>query len=501
MNFSRTHFVALALLLGIAICLRAQTPSDSDSDLEKKISALENIVLQDAQQQAAPAQTPATPSTNGASATPPAMPTTLAPPVLTPAVRYVRSLRQDVLRQSYVNAIGAANNAAGADNSAAVQKAVADILPLLQKLEDEQDAASKQQLQGIQGVVDRATQAITSAKDPKELDPVIRELGQAINENRSGRYTPDRQATSLQLESVNRFVKEWQSYLSDESAGNTMLATNDLRNLANMSDTYMPIPRSDLLARAQKVSGTQPQVIDAKIEVQSFDDIPAAISQLQAMQRNGNYTQEMNDLMSSLQGLRNANQAYQDKNYLGALQALQNYPFMAMGNVVSGMAPASGVSSDKAAAHDSLRQEIIALKDTLILEITQGLLAMPDAPAPEKDEHASDYLLRVAALKEKAADWTGLKQVLGVYQQVAGPYNPQPWLQEDMEGIRAYLVGEKLEAAGQNLDAIRSYRQSLATLGKYFPADPPASKLKELQKSYPDLYQQALLQPIAPKTP
>ena len=61
--------------------------------------------------------------------------------------------------------------------------------------------------------------------------------------------------------------------------------------------------------------------------------------------------------------------------------------------------------------------------------------------------------------------------------------------------------GEKLEAAGQTLDAIRSYRQALATLGKFFPADPPATKLKDLEKKYPDLYKTALALPISPKNP
>ena len=476
----------------------AQAPTSyAGSDLDQKISALENLVLEDEQKQ----QAGATPATDATAVTPPAT-TNAAPamPTITfaqmgPAVRYVRSLRQDVARQSYTNAISAANNAAGADNSPAVQKAVADLLPLLQKAKDEQEASSKQELQGVQGLIDRATKVILSAKDPKELDPLVVEIGQAIAQNRSGVYAPDRQATSTLLQEVSRFVKEWQSYLSDQASGNAMQAANDLRSLANMSDTYMPIPRSELLARAAKASGTEPAAIDMQVEVKSFDDIPAAISKLQMLQRSGNYNMEMNTLMSSLQSLQNAYLAYQDKNYSGALQAMQGYPMM----IDSMINPTT--AGEKPPAHDSLRREIIELKDTLLVEIAQGLLAMPDAPAPQKDESGPNYVLRIAELKKKAADWTGLQQVLMVYQQVAGMYNPQPWLQEDLSGIHAYLIGEKLEAAGQYLDAIRSYRQALATLGKFFPADPAAAKLKELEKAYPDAYKEALQQPIGPKMP
>jgi hypothetical protein len=251
-----------------------------------------------------------------------------------------------------------------------------------------------------------------------------------------------------------------------------------------------------LLDMSLKMSGQQPAVIDSKVEVHSFDDLAAAISQLQALQRSGGYyNQDASEQLNALQNLRNAYLAYQDKNYTGALQSLQGYPFMAAGMVTSGV---SSSASGVAPSPNSLRKEILALKDQLLVDIAQGL---PDAPAPDKDERATDYLLRIAGLRAKASDWAGLQQVLTVYGQFANNfYAQQSWLQEDLAGLHAYLVGEKLEAAGQTLDAIRSYRQSLATLGKFFPADPPAAKLKALAKQSPDLYQQALQQPIS-KTP
>ena len=500
-NFTYNFFVALLFLVVGRVEIPAQmTPSSPDPDLQQKITALEKLVMQDDQTQAAPT-TPSAPQTNSPSAITNVAPSSPAVTTitLTPAgpesraVRYFHALRQDAFRHDYNNAIVAANNLAGADPTDAVEKAVAEIVPEMQKLRDSQDAGVKDQLKGL---LDRTTKTILAAKDPKELDPVIAEVGQAIEQSHSTPPSSDRQAVFLQLEAVNRFVKEWQSYLSDQSAGNTMQAANELRNLANMTDTYMPIPRSELLARALKVSGTEAQSIDSQVEVHSFDDIPAAIGKLQFLQRSGNYSMEMNSLMNSLQGLQNAYQAYLDKNYTGALQSIQNYPMM-----MDGLVNAGGAPSDKGASHDSLRKEIMALKDTLLVEIMQGLLAMPEAPAPQKDERAPDYLLRVAALKEKAADWPGLMQVLTVYQQISGMFTPQPWLQEDLAGLHSYLVGEKLEAAGQSLDAIRSYRQALATLGRFFPADPAAAKLKELEKSKPDDYKQALEEPIGAKTP
>jgi hypothetical protein len=493
----RTSFLERAVFLVWLSGAALVSAQDAQKGLEDQINALQQIITHDLP--GAPETSAA--STNTPSSVPPANPgptiTTEMPPQFR-ALRYYYALRQDFARKDFTNAINVANNLNAADPSPEMQSAIGAIVPQLQKLKDAQDAGASAQLKSA---LDRATQAVISAKDPKDLDPVLSELGAAIDQSRSGTYGGLRQTAYLQLESASRFVKEWQSYLVDQAAGNSMQAANDLRNLANMSDTFMPIPRSEILARSLKVAGTATTtqaVADSKIEVHSFDDLPAAINQLQLLQRGGNYSMEMNGLMNSMQNLENAYHAYQDKNYTGALQQLQNYSFgVSMGGVVSGVAG----TPDKTDTHGSLREEITALKDTLLVEVVQGLLAMPDAPAPQKDEHAQDYLLRLAGLEESAADWTGLQQVLTVYQQAAGFAGPQAWLQEDLTGLRAYLVGEKLESAGQTLDAIRSYRESLATLGRFFPAEPPAAKLKELEKNHPDLYQKALLLPISVKGP
>ena len=495
MKIIRLVGVGAVLAAGGLTFLRAQQPVDADADVQQKITALEKIIMQET-----PPAAPSAPAQPGGTNAAPVAPT--APGgegiPITPAVRYFHVLRQNALRRDYPNAIAAANNIAGADSNDAVQKILADLIPELQKLKDTKDAAISSRTKDL---LDRATNAVKSAKDPKELDEIIAELGQAVAASRSDFNNVESRTTYNQVNAAASFIKEWQSYLADSASGNTMNASNDLRGLANRSDTFsfMPIPRSELLDMSLKMSGQQPAIIDSKVEVHGFDDLATAISQLQSLQRSGGYyNQEAAEQLNALQNLRNSYLAYQDKNYTGALQSLQGYPFMTAGMVTNGV---SGASSGATPSQNSLRKEILALKDQLLVDIAQGLLNLPDAPAPDKEEHATDYLLRIAGLRAKASDWTGLQQVLTVYGQFANSfYAQQSWLQEDLAGLHAYLVGEKLEAAGQTLDAIRSYRQSLATLGRFFPADPPSAKLKALAKQSPDLYQQALQQPIS-KTP
>jgi hypothetical protein len=448
-----------------------QAAGPDTSEMPAELAALQQVVMKD--QQAAPHD-----------------------PHLAKALGRVHALQTYVARKNFESALHMTSEVALEDPSDAVQKALTPLTAALTQASETQQSGAVAQLQKV---LNDATTAIKTKTAPADFDPILTEIETALNENRTEGSNPDREADYMQLQAASRFVREWQSYLIDEKAGNAQTAANDLRNLATTETTFMPVPRSELLDRAMKESGqaANPAMLDAKIEVHSLDDLPAAIGQLEMLQRNGNYSQEMNNLLNLMQNLRSAYLSYQDKNDAVALQQLTSNPF-SMG-IENGVHPIGGTSASD--AQDSLRQELATLKNQLLIEIVQGLLDQPNLPPPQGDEPVSAYLLRLAAEREKAGDWTGLQQVLQVDQQATGNFNPPSWLPEDLAGIRAYLVGEKLEAAGQTLDAIRSYRQALATIGRFFPAAPPADKLKELEKKYPDLYQQALQQPIRPQNP
>jgi tetratricopeptide (TPR) repeat protein len=475
--FARQIFNVALFTMNVSILAAAEAPPGTPS-LDDQIHALQQLVIKD--EGPTPVDT---------------MPA---------ASRHVNSLRGNVEGKDFRNALTQAKLIAGADPSPEVQKAVEALIPALQAAEDAQTAEVKGKLKVI---LDQATQAVLTLKDSKDFDAVIGIVATAMDQARAGAYGNgwDRQLAFTQLGGASRFLKEWQSYLIDQSAGNTQAAANDLRSLAAGNDSFMPIGRSELLERAQKEpvqapkamepNAVPPKVTEAKIELHSLDDLSGAISQIESMQRGRNFNMDMNGLLNAMRNLQNAYLAYQDKNYTAALQQLVNNPFFAFGPI--GPNVVGGGNGD---GQESLHKTLADLKNTLLIKVVQALLALPDAAAPQKDESATDYLSRVAAAKEKAADWSGLQQVLQVYQQAA-PFNSAPWLQEDLAGLHAYFVGNKLEAAGQHLDAIRSYRQSLATLGKFFPADPSAKQLDELQNKYPDLYTQALQQPITPHAP
>jgi tetratricopeptide (TPR) repeat protein len=408
---------------------------------------------------------------------------------------YVKLLKDNVGRNNFNTAINNADHIGTFDPTPEVQKIVAALTPLLSQAE----ADAQSNLSALtKTTLDDATTAVKTKTSPKDFDPVLSEVESALATARSTPMAPDREQTYNQLQGASRFVRSWQNYLVDKAAGNSQSASNDLRLLSEggSMDTFSPIPRSDLLQLEMKEAATASTSNMAKIQLHSLDDVPSALAQIEMLQRTGGgYSQQMGSLQNALMNLESAYTSYQIGNFTAALQQLNNGPFGISGSFVNSQA---SVADD--GTFESVVKEIASLKNSLLLKIVQALLAMPNAPAPQPDEHAADYLERLAADRAQASDWNGLQQVLQVYQQLA-MYNPQPWLTEDMAGLHAYLIGEKLEKAGENLDAIRSYRQALATLGKYFPAAPAAAKLDALKKAHPDLYQQAIQQPILPATP
>ena len=463
MRIPRAKLLGLVFCVATELSVRADPAPPTAPSLDSQIDSLQRLVIKDE----GPASDDAIP----------------------PASRHVNALRANVEAKDFRNALTQAKLIAGADPSPAVQKAIDALLPALQGEEDAHTAEVKARLKAT---LDEASHAVLTLKNPEEFDAVIAALSTDMDQARAGAYGNggDRQLAYTQLEPAEHFLKLWQSYLVDQKNGDGRAASNDLRNLAGTTSSFSPIPRSELLERADKAAAQFPGMpfrspaVDAKIELHSLDDLPKALAQIDQWRRTGGFNQELNELYNAIQIVESVDRSYQERNYSAALQQLVNN-FSMLGGPVP-MAGGEVASAEK---------DLAVLKNDLLLKVVQGLLAMPSLPPPQKDERATDYLLDMAAQEEKSGDWLGLQKVLEVYQQAAG-FNPAPWLQEDLTGLRAYLVGNKLEAAGQHLDAIRSYRQSLATLGRFFPAGPPQAQLDALQKTYPDLYQQALREPI-----
>jgi hypothetical protein len=154
------------------------------------------------------------------------------------------ALRINVDREDYTDAIISAQSLATVDRSQKAQGCIDDLIAELQSL---QSAQEKRATADVKTVLGHATAVVNKGSDPAEIDPLLVEIGAAMDRNRFGTFTPTHLALTSQLVDADRFLKQWQNYLADKKLNDKSACVDDLQRLCNMGETFRPIPRSQLL--------------------------------------------------------------------------------------------------------------------------------------------------------------------------------------------------------------------------------------------------------------
>ncbi len=162
------------------------------------------------------------------------------------------ALRINATRGDYTDAMISAESLALVAKSPEAKTALNELIAYLSKLRAEQET---QAALDVNAVLARASSAVVAAKKAKDLDPVLVDIGAAMDRNRIGTFTSTHLALTAQLVDADRFIKEWQNYLFDKEAGNRQDCSGDLERLISMGETFRPIPRSQLLELYQTESG------------------------------------------------------------------------------------------------------------------------------------------------------------------------------------------------------------------------------------------------------
>jgi hypothetical protein len=397
-------------------------------------------------------------------------------------------IRDFVSQHNYAHAIEVAQRVAEWDDTVEVHKAAARLVDLLTARGESEKAENAAT---VKTALDDLTQAIRANAEATKFGPIQKELFDALALTQPSE-TQEKTAAYAQLQAADAYRQKWMDYLADKNAERSMAASIDLQNLSASDPLFMPISQTELLQRSREAANAVTEAILAKIDLASPDDLPTAIRGVREMPQMHEDNTDLSNLISAMENLASANRAYQNKNYVLALQQLQD-GFLPM----RGEAP--GVAQPTEGWQKTAEQKIAETKDALRLQVIKALLALTDVPDPNRGESFSDYLLRIAAQEEKAANWTALEQVLQTLQNFppGSSFTSSQRTQQDLASLRAYFLGQKMEAAGQYLDAMRFYRQSLATLGEFFPPEPPEERLSFLRKKYPDLYQQMEQQAVS----
>ena len=393
-----------------------------------------------------------------------------------------------------------------------VRKACDALAAQLSKTRAEKEAAFNTE---VDAALKRAGDAVLAAKEPKDLDAPLQELGR-LADGRANRYSDGNQnRAGTKLQGAVTFLSRWQDYLLATARGDDSGASNLLRNLADSSGGYnqtLLIPRSEILARQpagrdsngesladrnnhkrRSASEIDAAVTDILDHTRTLDDMPAAIGKLVSLRAeasNGSsypdYNTDLGSALSNLQSLQ--------KNRLelqSGLGTMINLTSIRSDNNNSQQRP--GIESRLV----PLRMELLDL----------ALPRLLDSPTekPAADESVNNFLRRLIEAAKKRQDWAAVVRGLEISRVLASSPNTYASTNsQENEAYKQFLTGLNMEDAGQYQQAVIAYLTALKTGVQDLPAKLIGEHLAAIQQAHAKEYTEAntyVLNPPVPQYP
>ena len=334
----------------------------------------------------------------------------------------------------------------------------------------------------------RARDAVNSAKKPDDLDPILFDLQKYENNGVGGpAVAPDNQDLQRQLIAALEFTKQWQNYLSHLTSGDVSQARNDLFALSQNNYGPSLIPRSRILAL---MNGQQ-----APVPVNSA---PGPVREVPEAQKIIDGINTLEDLQPALGKLNDL--AAQDEIARGDAQALA--PMVEVyGDIKNGLPTSVNIDfmGGLTGAGVSIKANSLLLKFIL-----QHYFETYKGAPPRDDETAAAYTARVKTDALAGQDWALLKKVLTahayLYRNVAAGGAPD----NEAAGLDLMITGLNQNEAGQYALATESFLDALKAGSLDVPAKFIGGQLDTLKRDHSAEYEagmEASLSPITPGSP
>ncbi len=320
-------------------------------------------------------------------------------------------------------------------------------------------------------VIARAASIALSAKKATELDPTLVELELLQNEYQNSHDSPVRLAHT-RLENALSFFREWQDFLAAYEAGDLKDARQELRNLGSRTYTFRPIPRAQILSRANALRGeleSEPDALLSTVTWKNLRDVRDRLALLQE-QSYGRESTELARYVSELDRLLGARLAL-DRKQAGLGRAA-----LLAGASTSGSCGSTGLAlGDMPTAMSSLRE-------AWWFEAMPALTGLADLPARQGTEAAADYANRQLDAALGASDW-GRAYRFALLARDTRAMVATPCAEREKttgtspaDALGSWLLGQKLEKARQLHAAAAAYRRALAA------GSPPALETVLLER-------------------
>jgi hypothetical protein len=334
----------------------------------------------------------------------------------------------------------------------------------------------------------RAKDAVNSAKKPEELDPILFDLQKYENNGVGGpTVAPDNLDLQRQLIAALEFTKQWQNYLSHLASGDINQSRNDLQALSQNNYGPSLIPRSRILAL---MNGQQVPVAASNAPVPA-PEVPEAQKIIDGINT-------LDDLQPALGKLNDL--AGQDEIARGDAQALA--PMVEVyGDLKNGLPTSVNIDfmGGLTGAGVSIKANSMLLKFIL-----QHYFDTYKGAPPRDDETPATYTARVKTDALAGQDWTLLKKVLTahayLYRNVAMGGAPN----DEAAGLNHMITAINQNEAGQYALATESFLDALKAGSLDIPAKFIGEQLDALKRDHSAEYDagmQAYLSPVMPGNP
>ncbi len=183
-----------------------------------------------------------------------------------------------VLRDGFDEADQVLTQLASARLSAASKELISQLQHELPTLAAERQAHFAAQ---VNAAVEKAAKACQTAKEEKDLDPILVELSGLKKARSDGSNSEARNRLHARVDGAARFVARWQDYLLQQARGFESTARAILRELADPAtfsgnQVYPLLPRQQILARL----GEETTPEESLRKVKTLDELPAALAEL-----------------------------------------------------------------------------------------------------------------------------------------------------------------------------------------------------------------------------
>ncbi len=316
----------------------------------------------------------------------------------------------------------------------------------------------------VDELAEQAAALCLKATEIKELDALQLEMATTQTKPKLNNNSAIVQTALQKLNAARTVTQRWQDYLDYLANGNPAAAQQVMRDLANNSNLYSVLPRSEYLVRARPTPAPpqpppQPEPEPASLTIETLEEVRALLTKIR-MPRNSRGRAEVSQFQSLLAAVDEAARELERGDAQPVLRLAVTYP-------------------NYGAHPDGFRK----LMEKLTLQALTKEFQTDETLQPKPDESLNLYTARVAEAARKSRNWPLLIRCLDIMSGLlSAGMPPHDWLQRDRSSMGFFSAGLAQEKAGDLTPALESYRRALSNPGRYLPTDAIAERIKALRK-------------------